>query len=168
MKTLPELNAQYQDLFDQLIEASESDTPLDALQALEEALSIDSSEFEGKAGAYCYRLRQFKAQSDFLKAEAKSLAEKAKRVDMAIERLNQNIAQALDFRGVKKLVLDHYTLSFRKSEVVEIDEPGAIPDCYIRSEIVSKIDKIGIKQALKQGEKVQGARIVEKQNLQIK
>mgnify|MGYP003661078994 CR=1 FL=1 len=138
------------------------------MQQLEEELSIDQGEFEGKAAAYCYRIRQLKAQAEFLKSEAKSLQDKAKRHEAAAERLHKNIAQALDFRGVKKLAMDHYILSFRASEAVEINEPDAIPDCYIKSEIVSKIDKNGIKQALKVGEKVEGAKLVARQNLQIK
>ena len=168
MKTLHELNQQYETVFEMLLEASMSDKPLEAMQDLEEMLAIDSSEFEGKAAAYAYRIRQFKAQADFLKKEAKDLADKAKRHEQAADRLHQNIAQALDFRGVKKLDLGQYTLSFRKSEAVEINESDVIPDCYKKTEIISKIDKNSIKQALKQGEKVQGASLVTRQNLQIK
>ena len=168
MKPLYELNEDYIQLFHMLLEASEGESPLESLQGLEEALAIENAEFEGKASAYAFMIRKLENEESFLKSESKYLADKAKRKALAIEKLKQNLHNALELRSIKKIDLGQYVLSFRKSEAVEIDEPGNVPDCYIRSEIVSKIDKISIKQALKQGELVQGARLVEKNNLQIK
>lgn len=167
-KSLFAIQEQYLDLFAQLEEAAQSENMLEALQDLDSALAIDAAEFEEKAEAYAFRIRQLKNEAEFLKSESKALADKARRAETAAQRLHDRISEALAFRGVKKINTGHYTLSFRKSQAVDIIEPDAVPDCYIRSEIVSKIDKAGIKQALKVGEKVAGAALVERQSLQIK
>ena len=68
--------------------------------------------------------------------------------------------------GVVELKGKTIKLSFRKSESVEIDDIDALDDRFKRIKI--EPDKTAIKTALKIGEKVEGARLVENQNLQIK
>ena len=57
--------------------------------------------------------------------------------------------------------------SYRKSTSVEVDE-SLIPDAYCQFQITRKPIKSDIKDALKRGEEIPGARLVEKRNLQLK
>ena len=81
-----------------------------------------------------------------------------------IERLKTIIADALDGR---KLKTADYTVSYRKSASVEVTNALEIPDKYLIAQ-EPKVDKMLIKTALKNGEAVPGATLVEKSNIQIK
>ena len=59
-------------------------------------------------------------------------------------------------------------LSFRKSESVAIADESLIPDEFIKTEIIKNPMKNDIKKALKAGELVPGAGLVENLNLQVK
>jgi hypothetical protein len=104
-----------------------------------------------------------------LKAEAKRLNERARHYENNAEKLKALMAFALTESGEPKLKTDKHTFSFRKSEQVEIDElvtPDDFDRRYIR--IKREFDKTKIKKALKDGEEIEGAALVEKQNFQIK
>lgn len=104
-----------------------------------------------------------------LKAEAKRLNERAKHFENNAEKLKSLMAFALTESGEPKLKTDKHTFSFRKSEQVEIDPiitPDDLDRRYVR--IKREFDKTKIKKALKDGEEIEGAALVEKQNFQIK
>ncbi len=58
-------------------------------------------------------------------------------------------------------------ISYRKSEAVEVAEGASVPDEFL-VEQAPKIDKIGLKKALKGGAVIEGVSLVERQNIQIK
>ena len=57
-------------------------------------------------------------------------------------------------------------VTYRKSTEVVVDDIAAVPFVYTTHEI--KPDKVAIKEALKRGETVLGARLADKLNIQIK
>jgi hypothetical protein len=59
------------------------------------------------------------------------------------------------------------SVSFRKSESLEISEGAVIPAEYLKQK-EPDIDKAGLKKAVKAGQAFDGISIVEKQNIQIK
>ena len=67
----------------------------------------------------------------------------------------------------KKMKEAEFTVSYRKSESVEITNESAVPDKF-RIPQPDKIDKVALKAALKSGASIDGAQIVEKNNIQIK
>lgn len=67
----------------------------------------------------------------------------------------------------KKMKEAEFTVSYRKSESVEITNESAVPDEF-RIPQPDKIDKVALKAALKSGASIDGAQIVEKNNIQIK
>lgn len=60
---------------------------------------------------------------------------------------------------------DTVSISWRKSERVEIDDVDALPDMYMRVKV--EPDKTAIKSAIRAGDRVDGARIVTSNNIQI-
>lgn len=60
-----------------------------------------------------------------------------------------------------------FTVSYRKSETVEIADLNAVPDEFLAPQ-PPKVDKVGLKKAVKGGAVIDGVTIVEKQNIQIK
>lgn len=61
-----------------------------------------------------------------------------------------------------------FNIYYQPSESVEYTDEKAIPKKWIKTEIKATIDKAGIKKALQDGEKINGAILVTKQNIQIR
>ena len=66
----------------------------------------------------------------------------------------------------QKMKEAEFTISYRPSEVVEIDDDAALPAEFIKMK--SEWDKTAIKEALKEGAMFDGCRLVQKQNIQIR
>lgn len=108
------------------------------------------------------------ARADAIKAEAKKLLERAKSHENEAARCKEYLAGffANYFDG-KKFETARVKLSWRASEVVEVNDIGALPDDYLRFK-EPEPDKAKLKAALKAGVKIGGCQLVAKQNLQIK
>ena len=70
--------------------------------------------------------------------------------------------------GESKFETAKVALSFRRSKTVIIDDESKIGKMFVKEKIEYSIDKKAVKQALESGQSVEGARIQENQNLQIK
>ena len=100
-----------------------------------------------------------------LKAEEKARAERRKAKENKAEYLKNILAVSL---GGKKFETAKIALGFRKSEQVKIDDENNLPKEFIKEKITLSADKTAIKKAIKSGQEVAGAELVEVQNLQIK
>lgn len=106
------------------------------------------------------------------KAEKDSFAEKERVAKNKIEGLKKYLTHATD--GVK-FQTTKVTVSFRRSEQVEIQDEDAFINYAMstdRDDLLSykapTINRTAIKQALKDGQELLGATIIERQNIQIK
>lgn len=79
------------------------------------------------------------------------------------EGLKNYLAGVLDGR---KWQDDDVRISFRKS--VSVDVFGEVPEEYRVTEVISRPDKIKLKEALSAGEVIEGARLIEKNNISVK
>ena len=102
-----------------------------------------------------------------IKEEEKNLKARRESKERKIEWLKNYIKQDLIYNGESKFETPKCALSFRKSQSLEIVNEVEIPKEFIEEVISYKIDKNKIKVAIKNGEKVSGAMIIVKQNLQI-
>lgn len=100
--------------------------------------------------------------------EIKALQKRKKVAQNKADRLRKYVANFLIFKDIKKFETARNKLSFRKSTSVNILDVSAIPQKFITEEVVKKISKTDIKTALKNGEFVDGAELLEKNNLVIK
>lgn len=70
------------------------------------------------------------------------------------------MTETIDEAGVKQIKTENHILkprSFRESTI--IDDTELIPTTYIKTEVVNKLDKKAIYQALRDGEEVEGAHL---------
>ena len=67
-----------------------------------------------------------------------------------------------------KLELPHSKISYRKSDSVEITNFDLLPSKYIKKKVEESPDKVAIKDAIKNGKDVSGAKITTNYNIQIK
>ena len=90
---------------------------------------------------------------------------KAKRAaaEKTLAWAKETLARELDGQKMKEI---EFTISYRPSEAIEIDEGADIPPEFLTMNPV--IDKMSLKAALKEGAVISGCRLVQKQNIQIK
>lgn len=105
------------------------------------------------------------AEAEMVKAEAKNMADRQKRLERKAESLKNYLAYAL--QG-EKFSTPKIAVSYRKSESVSIPDETLIDDKYCNVSIVKKPDKKVIKDALKSGKKVKGAELIVKNNISVK
>lgn len=110
---------------------------------------------------YIKNLRSDAAQYD---EEAKTFAARKKAAQTKAESLTAYLSSMLNGEKVKD---KEYSISWRKSESVNITDDSLLPDTYLVPQ-PPKVDKAGIKAALKAGTAVTGAELTEKNNIQIK
>ena len=67
-----------------------------------------------------------------------------------------------------KLELPHSKISYRKSDSVEVTDFDKLPEQYIKTKIEKSPDKVAIKNAIKEGKNIDGAKITTNYNIQIK
>ena len=92
------------------------------------------------------------------------------RVDYFVKRQFTDENGNIDFESIHKYKLDlpHSKISYRKSDSVEITNFDLIPSKYIKKKVEENPDKVAIKEAIKNGKEISGAKLVTNYNVQIK
>lgn len=108
------------------------------------------------------------SKAEAIKAEKDRLAVRQKVAEKEVERINSTILFALKNTGKDKVKAGTFTVSTRKSSQLIVDEDNFKDDRFIEKVVTQKIDKMAIKQAIKQGVIVDGCQIKEVENLQVK
>ena len=150
----------------------------DALEALEidengevlgyEKVDAIAKDFDSKAENIAQYIKELKYEAEALKAEQDKLSERRKSVENKAEWLKGMLTEAFELIGKEELKTAKCRISFRPSESVNIIGVDYLPDEYKRIKTVIEADKDKIKKALKAGEEVIGAELIQKNNIQIK
>lgn len=113
-------------------------------------------------------IKNLEAEVEAFKAEEKNLSKRRKTKENKLNWVRQFLSEFLASENVDKFETARCRLSFRKSESVEVDNVDLLPDELKKEEMTVTPDRTAIKKAIKAGIELKGARIVEKQNLQVK
>jgi len=161
MANLYEITKEYLEI-QQILETEELTTELN------EALILSQSQLQIKGGGYAKIMANKQANVDGATAEMKRLKAYIDQEQKKIDRLKNALLQSMLLTGTEKLESDFWRLSVRRSEAVEVDIVEALPSEFVNIKNVVTADKVAIKEAIKRGENITGARIIENFNLQIK
>lgn len=108
------------------------------------------------------------SQTKRLKTEMDRMRSQKQWADKLNKKIKAMIADYLQEIGKKTINVGSYKLSLRKSTSVEVIDESRLPDsCLVRT-VTVKPSLSKIKAEIKAGEEIEGAKIVEKENLQIK
>lgn len=122
---------------------------------------------EEKIDNCCKILFELEAEATAYDNEITRLKMKCNAIENRAERLKKYIAFCLGEGNQLKTEL--FNLTWRKSQAVQIDDEGAIPEAYQRVRTIKEPDKKMIGDALKiPGTEIPGCQLITKQNLQIK
>jgi hypothetical protein len=135
---------------------------------LEELLVINQEQLQAKAGNYAKVIANIQGDSDAIDAEIKRLKAMKESKDRAVTRLKDAVKNAMLVSGIDKIESPLFKLSLRRSEAVEVEVPEALPIDWQVKKVTITADKVAIKQAIKEGYAITGARIIENFSLQIK
>jgi seryl-tRNA synthetase len=135
---------------------------------LEQALIINQDQLQAKANNYAKVIVNIQSDADAIDGEIKRLKAMKESKERAITRLKEAVKNAMLVSSIEKIESPLFKLSIRKSEAVEVDMLEGLPSEFVNIKNVVTPDKIAIKEAIKRGEFVLGARLVDNFNLQIK
>lgn len=96
--------------------------------------------------------------------------ERLKKIKERNKKVRERIFQALtdNLEVGKKYDLGLHQIGWRKSEAVEIENEDELPANYITTKTTYTPNKMKIKEDIKAGKEVKGARLIERNNIQIK
>lgn len=135
----------------------------------EESLDALNIEYADKVESVSLAIKNLAVQVDGMDAEKKRLEQRIKVAKNQSDRLKQWLHHAIkELQGWEKFETPKVKVSFRRSESVEIPYEDMVPDSFCEFETKRKPNKAAIKAAIKSGEVVPGASLVEKENTQIK
>lgn len=138
---------------------------------LAEVFDNTEEELSIKLEGYCKFIKNLESDVSGLKAEEKRLAEKRKTLENTIERSKRAMENALIVSGEKKMSCGTFTVSIQKNpEKVVMDESYIenIPEEWLKIP-EPEIDRAKIKEALKNGENLEGiAHLEQSESLRIK
>lgn len=157
MASLYQLNNAYAQL-QQMIE--------DGQEGLEDTLASITDAVEEKLEAYAMVIKNIESDVEGIKSEEKRLAERRKIMENGITRMKQAIAETLQGSGQDKVKTEKFTFSFRKSSKVEVSDIDSLPQQFIKVE--RTISRSELAKALKAGEQIEGAQLIENQSLSIR
>lgn len=130
--------------------------------------TLESIGVDDKINSYCSIINQFEGDKTLIKAEIERLKARSDLCDKNIARMKIALDCFMQAKESKKEQTAMFTVSYRKSERVQILNEADIPTDYINIKETKSIDKTSIKQALKAGISVPGTKLEEYKNIQIK
>jgi hypothetical protein len=139
-------------------------------QTIEDTISAESYPLELKAQNTAYAIKTLDANADAIEAAAKEMLDRAKALRNRAKHVKDYLLRCMDLAGVKKIECPHFALSLRDNPAaVEVFDEKQVPQDYMR-EIPARfeVDKALIKQAIKDGYEVPGAKLTQGKRLEIK
>lgn len=154
MATLYEIDAAILGCIDQ-----ETGEIIDAEQL--DALQIER---ETKLEGVALWIKDLKAEAEALKAEKQAFAERQKSAESKAESLKKWLADAL---AGEKFKTTKVAVSFRKTQSVQVSDIWELDEKFVKY-AEPTADKAAIKAAIKAGEEVNGATLIESVSLSVK
>ena len=123
--------------------------------------------FEDKADQWARFIKDEEADIDAIGNEIDRLKARKDRKQKTVDRMRLNLSGYMRAANKTKFKTALFSYGFRKSQSVEITNESELPK-WALIEQAPKISKTEIREHLKNGETVPGAKLVENESLQIK
>lgn len=156
-----DLKAMLESIFDSADENGEVEVDFSALEELQQKRA-------DKLENIALYIKNLSAEALAIKNEENTLTERRKRIERKCERLERYMKDSILANGEKGFESPRCVVKIKASEATEIVDESLIPEKYIVTKTEFKPDKKAIKEAIKAGEEVAGARIITNYNINIK
>lgn len=134
---------------------------------MEEKLIIAKSELEHKSVAYLEVIQGKESFNSLIDNEIKRLQQMKKTNNNVVSRLKDNLLLAVKTFGSFTIGTQKFGTRKSSSVHVESDKVNDLPKQYKTIKVTESPDKKALKEALKNGEEIDGVSIVENLNLKI-
>ena len=165
MTALYNIAAEYRAAAEKLAELD-----LDA-QTIADTLEGLSGDLETKAQNVAFFVRNLEATAAAIKQAEADMSARRKAMENRADSLRRYIFESMTVAGISQIECPHFRLAIKNNPAaVEIFEPGLLPASFMRTPEPPPPapDKTAIKEALKAGQDVPGARLTSGQRLEIK
>ena len=151
-----------------MLDVNEAD--LDSIQqeVMQEYLDELASQESDKVDAFAAFVKEQAARAEYLKTEGQRIAAKGRSIERRLDGLKSHYLHIMQAHGLSRIAGATYTLSTRKSSRVDVPDVFALPEAYRVTKTETTPDRKAIAAALKAGEVVPGASLVEGVSLQIR
>lgn len=137
-------------------------------QTMNDTLESLQFELEEKADNIACLIKQLTAEAEAIKAESKNLAERAKAKAAKVDKLTQYLFDTFKAVGADKVETARNVIAIKKNPCsVVLDEGFNITE-YMAEKVSIQPNKEKIKDDLKNGVVIDGARLEQKERLAIK
>ena len=132
-----------------------------------------SQALAAKADAWCWVIDQLRAKADAQREHSRRLAAMAEQAEHRAQVMQDQLVRALGHVDPEatKWELPSHKLASRKTTAVELDPdllPDDLPEQFRRVKTTTMADRTALAAALKAGQEVDGARLVERRSWSIK
>jgi hypothetical protein len=139
-------------------------------QTIADTIEAESYPLEIKAQNVAFAIRNLEAAAASIKEAEAQMAARRKAIENRAQHVKDYLLRCMDIANVPKIECPHFALSVRANPPsVEIFDEKQVPFDYMR-EIPARleVDKTLIKQAIKDGFDVPGAKLTTGKRLEIK
>lgn len=140
-------------------------------QTVADTLEAMSGDLEAKAQNVVFFARNLEAVAASIKDAEKAMADRRKAMEKRADHLREYVQQCMETAGIKSIECPHFKLALQANPPsVDVFEPGLIPASFMRQPEPPPPapDKTAIKDAIKAGQDVPGARLISSTRLVIK
>ena len=134
----------------------------------ESALDNLEGELNDKLEACAVVVKELRADAEAIRDEERKLAERRHAKERKAEWLRNYIAYNLETIGQTKLETPRAVIRTRRTRSVDVYDVDSLPEEYKRSETVTTPRKREIGDAIKEGETIPGARLIENDSVSIR
>lgn len=133
---------------------------------MELKLEITQEHLAQKSIAYLEVIRDKESYNDLIEAEIKRLHGLKKQTTNIINKLEENLLNAVKTFGEYKVGTK--TFGTRKSQQIIVEDINSLPRKYKVIKVTEQADKLALKDALKLGKKIKGVYLQDNINLKLK
>lgn len=138
-------------------------------QTVADTLEGLAGDFETKATAVAMFSRNLEATAAQIKEAEGQMAARRKAMEARADGLRRYLLACMQQTGIQKIESPHFRMSVRDNPAaVDVFDQAQIPAEFMRQPEPPTPDKTAIKEALKAGHDVPGARLTQSQRLEIK
>lgn len=120
--------------------------------------------FDDKVENTALWIKDLLAEAEAVKAEKNNLAKRQQVCENKAKSLKEYLSK---FLAGEKFKTSKVSISYRKSESVEVEDITKLDNDYLKYSDPT-VDKTKVKKALKDGVELEGVKLVENNNIQIK
>ena len=138
------------------------------VEMIQEALGQVEEDINTKIENTCKVMKEIEADALGIDEEIKRLTVLKKQKENTAKKLKEYVEFEMNGIGLNKVEGKLFKISFRKSKSLKIIDETKIPKEFIKVKTTETISKTELSKALKNGEIIEGAELVENRSLQIK